>query len=317
MPARFSSSYSLWPEQAQPRERRSIALVSGGFVAGLVIAMAGNWMLLDTSRPTVGSAVVIATSGMSSDADSGAPQACDPKRAPYGIDRCPPGPAGPMVRAKQGEAAPVPPARRRSRAVARARLPIIGSTPAIEEKDGTDGRGDGAPPAMVADESTKPVRSGSDPVDMSAPAGRPEILSTRRDGVPAPNLETMQTTLTLEGGVTEAARQTEPADAVGTTAAREAEEGPSEKAKTATNDSKKGLRRQSRAAAERVRRAERRTARRVPAYERIRKTLPLPFDYVAVQSYSYPQPRYSFAARQSYWPRYGYPALRAPGLFPF
>ena len=55
MPARFSSSYSLWPEQAQPRERRSIALVSGGFVAGLVIAMAGNWMLLDTSRPTVGS----------------------------------------------------------------------------------------------------------------------------------------------------------------------------------------------------------------------------------------------------------------------
>ena len=319
MPARFNSSYSLWPEQAQPRQRRSIALVSGGFVAGLVIAMAGNWMLLDTSRPTVGSAVAIATSGMSSDADLGAPQACDPKRAPYGIDRCPPGPAGPMVRAKQGEAAPVPPARRRSRAGARARLPIIGSTPAIEEKDGTDGRGDGAPPAMVADESTKfaPVRSGSDPVDMSASAGRPEMLSTRRDGVPAPNLETMQTTLTLEGGVTEAARQTEPADAVGTTAAREAEEGPSEKAKTTTSDSKKGLRKQSRAAAERVRRAERRTARRVPAYERIRKTLPLPFDYVAVQSYSYPQPRYSFAAQQSYWPRYGYPALRAPGMFPF
>ena len=143
------------------------------------------------------------------------------------------------------------------------------------------------------------------------------MLSTRRDGVPAPKLETMQTTVTLEGGGTEAALQTELVGAVGMTAAREAEQGPPEKTKPTTKDSKKGLRKQSHAAAERVHRAERRTARRVPAYERIRKTLPAPFDYVAMQSYGYPQPRYSFAARQSYWPRYGYPALRTPGLFPF
>jgi hypothetical protein len=127
----------------------------------------------------------------------------------------------------------------------------------------------------------------------------------------------MQTTLTLEGGGTEAARQTEPGGAARTTAAREAEEGPFEKAKTTTNDSKEGLRKRSGAAAERVRRAERRTARRVPAHERIRKMLPSPFGYVVVQSHGYPQPRYTFAARASYWPRYGFPALRAPGLFPF
>ena len=63
MPARFSSTYSLWPEQAQPRHRGSVALVSGGFVAGAVVAIAANWVLLDTSRPTVGSEVVSAAPG--------------------------------------------------------------------------------------------------------------------------------------------------------------------------------------------------------------------------------------------------------------
>ena len=78
--------------------------MSGGFVAGVIVAIAGNWMLPDASRPTVGSEVVgtaaaIKTSTLPPDEDLGVLQACDPKRAPYGIDQCPPAPAGTMVRA--------------------------------------------------------------------------------------------------------------------------------------------------------------------------------------------------------------------------
>ena len=166
--------------------------MSGGFVVGLVVAMAGNWMLLNSSRPTVrsedvGTAAAIATSTLSRDKDSGAPQACDPKRAPYGIDRCPPAQAGTRVRDGQGDAAPIPPTRGRSRATATARLPNIGSTPAIVERDGTDGRGDGAPPSMVAEELTRvaPVRSGPGGVDMSALAAPLETFSTARWGAGA------------------------------------------------------------------------------------------------------------------------------------
>ena len=86
--------------------------MSGGFVAGVIVAIAGNWMLPDASRPTVGSEVVgtaaaIKTSTLPPDEDLGVLQACDPKRAPYGIDQCPPAPAGTMVRGGQGEAAAI------------------------------------------------------------------------------------------------------------------------------------------------------------------------------------------------------------------
>ena len=303
--------------------------MSGGFVAGVVVAMAGNWMLLNAARPTLGSedvgtAAAIASSTLSRDEDSGAPQACDAKRAPYGIDRCPPAPAGRRVRGGHGEAAPIPPARGRSRAAATARLPIIGSTPTMGERAGTDGRGDGAPPAMVAEELTRvaPVRSGSGRVDMSASAEPPETFLTL-DGALAPKQETPQKTATLEGAGDEAGRPTEPVSTVGATAARETAsgEGPSETAKPTIKGSKKVMRKQSRTAAERVRRAERRTARRIPASDRIRKMPPSPFAYVAWQSYGYAQPPYSYAAHQSYHyprPRYGYVASPySPGLFPF
>ena len=302
MPAQFSPSYSLWPEQARPRHRGSVALVSGGFVAGLVVAMAGNWMLPDSSRPTVrsedvGTAAAIATSTLSRDEDSGAPQ---------------------------GEAAPIPPTRGRSRAAATARLPIIGSKPAIVERDGTDGRGDGAPPSMVAEELTRvaPVSSGPGGVDMSALAAPPETFS-RLDGALAPKQETPQTTATLEGAGNEAGRPTVPVSTVGETGARETAsgEGSSEETEHTTKSSKNVTRKPSRTAAAHVHRAERRTARRIPARDRIRKMSPSPFGYVAQQSYGYPQPRYGYAAQRSYGypqPRYGYAAPpHGPGLFPF
>ena len=345
MPARFSSTYSLWPEQARPRHRGSVALVSGGFVAGAVVAIAANWVLLDASRPTVGSEVVSAAPGpaiaaatLPPDEGSGAPQACHPKRAPYGIDRCPPVPVGTTARGEQDQAAPIL-ARGRSRLAARATLPIIGSTPAMRERDETDGRSGGAPPAIVAEELTRvaPVGSGSGRVDMSAPAAPPETFS-RLDGAPAPKLESSHTTATLEGAGNEAGRPTEPVSTVGATAARETAsgEGSSEETKHTTKSSKNVTRKQSRTAAANVRRAERRTARRIPARDRIRKMSPSPFGYVAQQSYGYPQPRYGYAAQQSYGypqPRYGYAAQQSygypqrhygyaapphgPGLFPF
>jgi hypothetical protein len=308
MPAGISSSYSLWPEQARPRRTGALAIVSGGFVAGVVVAMAGNWVLLNASLPTVGSEVVgtaaaIGTSTRSRDEDSGAPQACDAKRAPYGVDRCPPvPPVGTMARGERDNAASIR-ARERPRAAARARLPIIGSMPAVAERDGTDGRS-GAPAVAAADEArVAPVGSESGRVN------RPS---------PAPKLERTQTT-TLEGAGNETERPTQPLSTVEAATAREtaSKEGLSEKAKPTTEGSQgstKIMRTQLRTAAERVRRAERRTARRTPASDRIRRMPQSPFDYVAQQSYGYAQPRYSHAAQQSYeyqQPRYSYSAQQS------
>jgi hypothetical protein len=166
---RYSSNYSLWPEQTRPRRAIPLTLAAGGFAIGIVCAVAVHNVVTDflhrVSTQEVAQESTVAHVPLYATATAPAP-AADPVK--------------PASRARS------------RRSVAKITLPTIGAR-AITPSPNTDGRGGGTDrggdvltgETPVAALTAPPASQPMTPIEDSKPADKPSTEASTRKAKPA------------------------------------------------------------------------------------------------------------------------------------